>query len=125
MNEVVAVSGLLQATLGVWMGWGMMAFHSGAERLGPIRSLQRLKQAHLDNLFMGALQLGIAAINTTLPTVPAVLLIFGSWTNAQLFFLQSMVPEVTLRKPWARWLAMPSALALTIAYPWLAYLATT
>lgn len=119
MTHYIAVSGLAQATWGVFLGWAMMAFASGVSSLGPLKSAQRVKQTHLDNLFMGALQMGIAAVHPEPPEMAAVLLIFGSWVNAQLFFFQAMLPSITLKRPFARWLALPSGGALTVSYPWL------
>lgn len=133
-------SGLLQLTVGVWLGWAVLAFVGGRTKVGPLVARRPTLQCHLDNIMMGGLQLAVAGAVSELPAVPVLLLLFGSWVNPQLFLAMAIGfsplaqaasaspasdapgaarPRSGLRRvtPAIRWASFS---ALTLAYPWLA-----
>lgn len=118
MRDAFVTSGLLQLTVAVWLGWPLVAFVTGAERVGPLRDMRRTLQCHLDNIFMGVIQLAIAAVHPAIPAVAGWLLIAGSWINPQLF-LVSAISKRSLELRWVRAVSALSFLALSVAYPWL------
>lgn len=123
MSEIFLVSALVQAAWGTLLGWPLVSLTGGQSSWGPFKNPRRLLQAHLDNLFMAALQLGVAASALEAPSWVVWFLVAGSWINPQLFLLQAMRPELTLKQASSRWASAPSFLALTIAYFALAWLA--
>ena len=117
-EHLVATSGMVQATFGVLLGWAMAGFADGRTTLGPLRSRKRVLQCHLDNLFMGALQLGVAAVHPALPTGAAWCLVIGSWVNPQLFLWQALDPQVDLGTSWRLLIALGSFTAATTGWIW-------
>jgi hypothetical protein len=117
-EHLVATSGMVQATYGVLLGWVMAGFADGRTTLGPFRSRKRVLQCHLDNLFMGALQLGVAAVHPGVPDGAAVCLVVGSWVNPQLFLWQAFEPTVDFGKGWRLALALSSFTAATTGWVW-------
>lgn len=117
-NDVLLLSGLVQITFAVLLGWPVLAFRSGWTSVGPFENAHRLLQAHIDNIMMAMLQIAIAASVSGIGWLPAALLIIGSWINPQLFLLAATVKggrreSVTTTKP----LAYFSFSTLTLAYP--------
>ncbi len=119
MKDAIITSALVEISFTTLLGWPLNKFRSGAARVGPFHSMKRLLQAHLDYIFMAALQFGIAAVHTAIPKAAAVLLIAGSWANPTLFLLGAILSPEEQRKPHSIVLAYVSFLSLTIAYPWL------
>jgi hypothetical protein len=117
-EHLVATSGMVQATFGVLLGWVMAGFASGRTELGPFRSRKRVLQCHLDNLFMGALQLGVAAVHPAVPEGAAWCLVVGSWMNPQLFLWQAFDPAVDLGKGWRLAITLGSFTAATTGWVW-------
>jgi hypothetical protein len=117
-GHLVAASGMVQATFGVLLGWVMAGFSSGRTELGPFRNRKRVLQCHLDNLFMGALQLGVAAVHPGLPDGAALFLIAGSWVNPQLFLWQAIDPKVDLGAGWRVAIVLSSFVAATTGWVW-------
>ncbi|MBM4245696.1 MAG: hypothetical protein FJ148_18135 [Deltaproteobacteria bacterium] len=117
-GDLVAASGMVQATFGVLLGWVMAGFSSGRTELGPFRSRKRVLQCHLDNLFMGALQLGGAAVHPGLPAGAALSLVAGSWLNPQLFLWQALDPAVDLGSGWRLPIVLASFTATTVGWVW-------
>lgn len=109
---------MVQATFGVLLGWVMAGFASGRTELGPFRTRKRVLQCHLDNLFMGALQLGVAAVHPDVPGGAALLLVFGSWVNPQLFLWQAIDPKVDLGRSWRLAIVLASFTAATTGWVW-------
>ncbi|HUP75162.1 MAG TPA: hypothetical protein VM282_19110 [Acidimicrobiales bacterium] len=135
MRDLLIGSGLVQLSVGVWLGWVVLGFAAGKERVGPFVARRPTLQCHLDNLMMGGLQLAIAGAVPDLPTVPTWLILFGSWVNPQLFLAMAIGfsasgPEAyapatatTKRSPLrrvTRTVRRASFAALTVGYPWLA-----
>jgi hypothetical protein len=75
-------------------------------------------QCHLDNLFMGALQLGVAAVHPGVPAGAAWCLVVGSWVNPQLFLWQALDPAVDLGSGWRLAIALGSFTAATTGWVW-------
>ena len=119
MTDILITSGLIQLTFGVWLGWPLVGFLTGARKVGPFRHMRRVLQGHLDNIFMGFIQLAIAAVHPAIAVGAGVLLIAGSWLNPQFFLLQAMRESSSGLPKAANSLAFLSFAALTIAYPWL------
>jgi hypothetical protein len=119
-EHLVAGSGMLQATFGVLLGWVMASFAGGRATVGPFRSQKRVLQCHLDNLFMGALQLGVAAVHPGVPRAAACLLVAGSWVNPQLFMMQAIDPKADFGRGWRLVLALASFTAATSGWVWTA-----
>lgn len=117
-QHLLATSGMVQATFGVLLGWVMAGFADGRTALGPFRSRKRVLQCHLDNLFMGALQLGVAAVHGALPEGAAWCLVVGSWMNPQLFLWQAIDPTVDLGKGWRVVIVLGSFTAATTGWVW-------
>lgn len=117
-EHLVAASGMVQATYGVLLGWVMAGFADGRTALGPFRSRKRVLQCHLDNLFMGALQLGVAAVHPGVPHGAALCLVVGSWVNPQLFLWQAFDPTVDLGKGWRVVIVLGSFTAATVGWVW-------
>jgi hypothetical protein len=116
--DLVGASGMIQATFGVLLGWVMAGFATGRAELGPFRSRKRVLQCHLDNLFMGALQLGVAAVHPAIPEGAAWCLVAGSWVNPQLFLWQALDPAVDLGRGWRSAVALGSFTAATAGWVW-------
>ena len=136
MRDVLISSGLAQLTLGVWLGWVVLGFAGGRERVGPFLARRETLQCHLDNLMMGVLQLAIAGAVPDLPAPAVWLLLFGSWVNPQLFLAMAIgfsasgpaaygprPADAPSRHPLrhiTRSIRRLSFGSLTVAYPWLA-----
>lgn len=118
MRDAFVTSGLLQLTFAVWLGWPLVAFVTGAKRVGPLRDMRRTLQCHLDNIFMGVIQLAIAAVHPAIPPIAGALLIAGSWINPQMFLVFA-IAEKPLELRWVSVVSALSFTALSVAYPWL------
>lgn len=102
MSEMILVAALVRAAWGTLLGWPLVSLSGGQSSWGPLRNPRRLLQAHLNNLFMAALQLGVAAGALEAPAWVVWLLVAGSWINPQLFLLQAVCPELTLKQASSR-----------------------
>lgn len=70
MTTIIALSGILQVTLGVYMGWPLGVICIERELIGPIKSRQRSLHCHIDTRMIGIVPMTIAAdmarVQTTL-----------------------------------------------------------
>ncbi|MHA7652841.1 hypothetical protein ACX9NE_25005 [Mycobacterium sp. ML4] len=115
-SQFLLASALLQAGFGVVVGWPLAVLRAGWIPASP-ETQKRVLQCHLDNLFMAALQFGLAA-TVSVPIWVAALIVIGSWTNAQLFLIPVFSPRLSVGSPW---IAVPSLLSfITITAGWLA-----
>ena len=119
MSEVLITSGLIQVTLAVLIGWPLAMLYSGMEKVGPLRHAKRLLQYHLDNVFMGILQMVIATVFPAIPVGAAILLLIGSWTNPFPFLLMAMSRKPVADQTGMRRFSILSFLIITPAYLWL------
>lgn len=119
MSEILVTSGLIQVTFGVLLGWPLTGLYSGMKRVGPLVNAKRVLQAHLDNVFMGILQMLIATGFATLPDIAGWLLLAGSWANPQLFLYQATTKGNGRDLPGITALAFVSFTVMTIAYLWI------
>lgn len=119
MQNILVTSGLLQVTFGVLLGWVMVRLQTGADSVGPLVNARRVLQCHLDNIFMGILQMVIATVFPDLPVIAGWLLLVGSWANPQLFMYQATVKGPGQDLPGIRSMAAVSFSVITVAYLWL------
>lgn len=119
MRDILITSGLIQMTLAVSLGWVMTGFYKGTGRSGPFKSAKRVLQCHIDNILMALLQFAIAAIHPDIPLGAGILLVIGSWTNAQLFLVIALYEDERVAAKKLRHVTTASFMTLTIAYPWL------
>lgn len=115
----VETSGLLQLLLGVLLGWPLYLHRGSAAIQRWLPARHRLQQAHLDDIAMGALQVLLASHVARGGPMLAVLFVFGSWTNAQIFMLLCLSDDRCSSRAWFRALALVSFTAVTFAYAWL------
>lgn len=117
VNDAVLLSGLVQITFAVMLGWPVLSFRSGAKSVGPFKNAHRLLQAHIDNIMMAMLQIALAAAVPGMNWFAAVLLMTGSWINPQLFLKAATVQGATTQIVTTKPLAYFSFSTLTVAYP--------
>lgn len=119
MNDILIISGMIQVFFSILLGWGVrgLILNQG-EKYGPFRNAKRLLQSHLDNIFMGILQMVIGSVHPSIPEIAGWVLLAGSWANPQLLLTMAINPtaKITdLEGP----VAIVSFLSLTVVYPWL------
>ena len=119
MTDLLITSGLAQVTFAVLLGWPLAMLHDGAKTVGPFRNTKRLLQCHLDNIFMGILQMVIAAVYPDPPMIAVWLLLVGSWSNPQLFLYLAISRKPMAALPGMKIWAFASFAIMTIAYVWL------
>jgi hypothetical protein len=117
VNEAVLLSGLVQITFAVMLGWPVLAFRFGWKSVGPFKHAHRLLQAHIDNIMMAMLQIALAAAVPGIGMLAGVLLLIGSWVNPQLFLMAATVEGGRNQSKSTKPLAYFSFSTLTIAYP--------
>lgn len=116
IDGLLYVSATGQLALAVIQGWpiAMHAPGSWASRLFPDR--RRLLQSHIDNLMMGMLQIALAASALPIAYWMVLLIVAGSWINAQLILLMAVKGEKFRGGGAIRQLTAVSFAALTVAY---------
>ena len=119
MFDILITSGLVQVTFGVLLGWPLTGLYSGMNRVGPLVNAKRVLQCHLDNIFMGILQMLIGTFFSTLPEIAGWLLLVGSWSNPQLFLYQATTKGNGRTLPGISALAFVSFTIMTVAYLWI------
>jgi len=119
MPELLVTSGLIQVTLAVLIGWPLALMHSGMKQVGPLKHTKRVLQYHLDNVFMGILQMVIATVFPDIPTGAAWLLMIGSWTNPMPFLFQAVSTKPMPEQRFMRNFSIASFIVMTVAYLWL------
>ena len=119
MQEILITSGLTQVTFAVLLGWPLTGLHAGMKRVGPLVNARRVLQAHLDNIFMGILQMIIATVFPELPVIAGWMLLAASWSNPQLFLYQATTKGQGRSLPGITVMAFVSFSIMTVAYLWL------
>lgn len=119
MQEILITSGLTQVTFAVLLGWPLTGLHMGMKKVGPLVNARRVLQSHLDNIFMGILQMVIALAFSDLPVLAGWLLLVGSWSNPQLFLYQATTTGDARTLPGISTWAFLSFGIMTAAYLWL------
>lgn len=117
VNETVLLSGLVQITFAVFLGWPVLAFRFGWKVVGPFKHAHRLLQAHIDNIMMAMLQIALSAAVSRINILAGTLLLIGSWINPQLFLMAAMTEGGINKSRSTKPLAYFSFSTLTIAYP--------
>jgi hypothetical protein len=116
---LIETSGFAQLLLAVLLGWPIF-LHRGSPRLqGVFKRRDRLLQSHIDDIFMGLLQIVLAAHVARGGPLLAGLFLFGSWVNAQIFMLLSLTGDTCAQRGWFRLVTIFSFVSLTLAYIWL------
>lgn len=116
---LIETSGFAQLLLAVLLGWPIF-LHRGSPRLQHLfKRRERLLQSHIDDIFMGLLQIVLAAHAARGGPFLAGLFLFGSWMNAQIFMLLSLTDDSCASRGWFRLVTMLSFGSLTLAYVWL------
>jgi hypothetical protein len=121
MSDILISSGLIQVTFAVLLGWPLTALYTGMEKVGPLVNARRVLQSHLDNIFMGLLQMVIATVFSGLPEIAGWLLLAGSWVNPQLFLYQATTKGNGRGLPGITAIAVISFVTLTVAYLWILF----
>ena len=116
MSEILITSGLIQVTLAVLMGWPLALLHSGWKQVGPLRHTKRVLQYHLDNVFMGILQMVIATVFPDMPVIAGWLLLIGSWTNPMPFIYMAASTKPLPEQRGMRIFSIISFIIMTTAY---------
>lgn len=119
-EHVVVASGLYQLAFAVLLGWPLTAMYAGVAKVGPIRDRQRLLQCHLDNIFMGVIQVAVGVAHSGINSILGFIFIAASWTNPQGFLIRAIYPEVPLTQKGLMAFGLLATVLATIAYPWLA-----
>ncbi|MEQ9519717.1 MAG: hypothetical protein RLN89_09785 [Parvibaculum sp.] len=119
MSDILITSGLIQVTFGVLLGWPLTGLYSGMDSIGPLVNAKRVLQCHLDNIFMGILQMLIGTVFSAMPEIAGWLLLIGSWANPQLFLYQATTKGNGRELPGISVLAFTSFTIMTVAYLWL------
>ena len=85
---VVAKLGICELTFAALTGWLMVATLEIPETLKRrgVRHLGRIRQGHLDLLFMGAILTAVGIAANPIPTWIAVLLVLGAFVQPLMFF---------------------------------------
>lgn len=116
---LIETSGFAQLLLAVLLGWPIF-LHRGSPRLqGLFKRRDRLLQSHIDDIFMGLLQIVLAAHVARGGSLLAGLFLFGSWMNAQIFMFLSLTDDACAQRNWFRLVTIVSFGSLTLAYFWL------
>lgn len=119
MNNILILSGMIQVFFAICLGWGVrgLIINQG-EKFGPFRNSKRLLQSHIDNIFMGLLQMAIGSVHSAIPEAAGWLLLLGSWANPQLLLTMAIYPNAKITDLQGG-VAIASFVSLTIVYPWL------
>lgn len=106
--------GLAELAVGGLLGWAMVAQsqHPDRVRRAGVIAPHRIRQTHLDYIFMGLILVAVGLAVPSLPTWIAVPLAFGTIVNPFLFVPAAFSDEVESRL-WYRALAVTSFLALS------------
>jgi hypothetical protein len=106
--------GLGELALGGLLGWAMVAQSQRPELLRKwgVIAPHRIRQTHLDYIFMGLILVAVGLAVPSLPEWIAIPLVFGTVVNPALFVPQMFSREVDERL-WYRALAVLSFTALS------------
>jgi hypothetical protein len=106
--------GLVLLAVGGLLGWGMVVMEDKPQwlkRAGIIEP-RRIRQVHLDYVFMGLILIGVGTAVPSLPKPIAIALVFGTIMNPFLFVPQ-MFSRTVSKRPWYRVLATLSFIAVS------------
>jgi len=118
MNDLLIISGLIQVFFAVLLGWAVRGTIINEGKFGPFRNAKRLLQSHIDNIFMGLLQMTIGSVHHSIPEVAGWIFLVGSWANPQLLLTMAINPDTKITDLQGG-VAIVSFASLTIVYPWL------
>jgi hypothetical protein len=108
--------GLGELALGALLGWAMVAQDQRPEllRRWGVIAPHRIRQTHLDYIFMGLILIAVGLAIPSLPQWVAIPLVFGTIVNPFLFVPQMFSRDVDERS-WYRALAIISFSALSLS----------
>lgn len=88
--------GICELAVAALSGWAMVAIVEWPEALkrAGFRHLGRIRQAHLDLLFMGTIVTVVGLAVNPIPTWVAVLLVFGAFLQPLMFLPLGVRPEL-------------------------------
>jgi hypothetical protein len=88
--------GICELAVAALSGWAMVAIVEWPEALkrAGFRHLGRIRQAHLDLLFMGAIVTVVGLAVNPVPTWVAALLVFGAFLQPLMFLPLGVRPEL-------------------------------
>jgi hypothetical protein len=88
--------GICELTLAALSGWSMVAIVERPEALkrAGIHHLGRIRQAHLDLLFMGTIVTVVGLAVRPIPVWVGVLLVFGAFLQPLMFLPLAVRPEL-------------------------------
>ncbi len=88
--------GICELALAALSGWAMVAIVEWPEALkrAGFRHLGRIRQAHLDLLFMGTIVTVVGLAIHPIPTWVAALLVFGAFLQPLMFLPLAVAPEL-------------------------------
>jgi len=88
--------GICELAVAALSGWAMVAIVEWPEALkrAGFRHLSRIRQAHLDLLFMGTIVTVVGLAINPIPTWVAVLLVFGAFLQPLMFLPLGVRPEL-------------------------------
>lgn len=91
----VAQVGTVELAFGALSGWIMALVVDTPDvvRRAGVRSMARIRQAHLDYIIMGVILIALGLALPGLPRVWQVLLVAGAWVNPTLFLPLAFRPE--------------------------------
>lgn len=115
----VETSGFAQLLLAVLLGWPIFLHRTSPRLQALFESRARLLQTHIDDIFMGLLQVLLAGHVAQGGPILTGLFVFGSWMNAQIFLFLSFSGDRCAQSTWFKAVTMMSFSALTAAYGWL------
>ena len=93
---LLAKLGICELTVAALSGWAMVATVERPEalrRLG-LRHLGRIRQAHLDLLFMGTILTAVGIAVSPIPTWVGALLVLGAFVQPLMFLPLAVDPEL-------------------------------
>lgn len=119
LTWLVETSGMAQLLVAVLLGWPIFLHRTSPILQRLFERRDRLLQCHIDDIFMGALQVLLAGHVAQGGAVLALLFVFGSWMNAQIFLLLSVSGDRCAQRGWFRVVTLLSFGSVTLAYLWL------
>jgi hypothetical protein len=116
LTWLVETSGMAQLAFAVLLGWPIFLHRRYPLLQKIIPSRSRLLQSHIDDVFMGLLQVVLAGYIAKGGMVLALLFVFGSWMNAQIFLFLALSNDRCANQLWFKIVTLTSFLSLTFAY---------
>lgn len=116
---LIETSGLAQLLVAVLLGWPIFLHRTSPRLQALFERRERLLQTHIDDIFMGLLQVLLAGHVARGGAVLAGLFVFGSWMNAQIFLFLSLTGDRCASRGWFKAVTLASFSAVTLSYLWL------